>query len=76
MENILPFDDIRLEIKKYLYDRGIALTWFAKQIDTDMFHLHCVLKGKKTLTDKLLSKINKELGTDFKKTQDAKEETT
>jgi len=59
-------------IVEHLEKNGQKMSWLADKIGLSSGHLHSVLKGKKKkvqrgLTEENLIKINRVLGTEFKK---------
>ena len=58
-------------IVEHLQENGQKFSWLAEKIGVTSGHLHSVLKGtgfsKRELTNDNLKKINKALGTNFKK---------
>lgn len=59
-------DDIRQLIAQHIKSKGITLTHLARKCECSTPHLSEILKSKRNLTEDMLNKINKELGTSFK----------
>lgn len=64
------YNTLKEEISEYLRDRGITISWLARNINLSEGHARNIIrgtgKGEKTLTPKHLDRINNALGTDFK----------
>lgn len=59
---------------KYLYDRGIPLTEFARRLECSKTTLGRWLRGETNLSDKLERKLNNEINTYLSELNKIKEE--
>ncbi len=59
---------------KYLYDRGIPLTEFARRLECSKTTLGRWLRGETNLSDKLERKLNNEINTYLSELDKIKEE--
>lgn len=59
-------DETGKRIYEHLRDEGRTQKWLADQLCVSKTHLSQVLLGNRSLSKKVLNKINEVLGTDFK----------
>lgn len=53
-------------IKEHMQKHGLKYTWLCEKVEISTGHMSNIFGGEKRLTEELLIKINKVLGTDFK----------
>lgn len=53
-------------IKDHMTEHGLKYTWLCSKVGISTGHMSNIFGGEKRLTEELLIKINKVLGTDFK----------
>lgn len=53
-------------IKEHMQENGLKYTWLCEKVGISTGHMSNIFGGHKNLTEELLGKINKVLGTSFK----------